>query len=234
MTLRAWAVLQRVTSTINPQLGGLKAALYGITRFDDESISDYVIRAQQLRTQITSTGQEFDDIELSRCILHGLDSDYSIIKTAGALNEEILENLDKVLDLLLAREHDVEREKEQMVNSLRMRSNAPIRTVNNTMNENMVNAPRTQNGRNGSGAQHDSSKDWLKGIECYKCHKFGHFARDCRSKQKFNITKGGQKGRNKKFWNKKGKKFNKKNNPKNTQAPQTPNLPPHLTQPQSK
>lgn len=226
------SVVKRFEAQMAPMYSAYYGELTTLVMAPDETISRYFERANELRYLVEVSGKtKHSDLNFCTNIMNGLPLEYDGLKQHFDLNKNtdpLCLNPLHLMSLLEKREWDLQqakllkekRENEALVASVKATAAATVAAA----------APSDQQHK-----QHD-----LSSVKCFKCQRYGHYARNCYSKSggNFNRNKQSRKNHFKKHFNKrKHNRFNKKkqhnnnnkqNGNKQQQQGDKSDLPPHM------
>ena len=183
-----------------------------------ERIVQYVARARELKQQLASTGQEISAHSLNIYILSGLPSDFEVVKTSimstASITGTQLTSISNIEQQLLAEinmEPHGSSNREHIAAAHAMRGgNRGGRTAGRAQrvfnpvgqragpstNSNRGRPQMSNRGGRGgrgsarSGAVPGTDGRLLRDIDCYNCHRYGHYAEQCPSPAKANAALG--------------------------------------------
>lgn len=135
--------------------------LSGLTKKGEESISDYVARAQEISGALTNIGKPVEEAEVVGQLLQGLSEDYEVWRAIMRRSAEAELTYGNFLNLMLEAENTLKRQGRFIDPSL-------------TATAMYSSAGRSVQkfGRSARAARISQQK-------CYYCDEAGHFAKDC-------------------------------------------------------
>jgi hypothetical protein len=144
----------------------LTTRLYEYRMSPGDSIIQHVAKVQNMAAQLLDVGEPVSDLTIMAKILASLSSKYAAFQTAWDSVSPEQQTLNNLQERLIREEARLTAEDE------RPGAFSPYKK----------NAAKKNDAKNATGKSQRS--DWRKDVECYKCKKRGHFARECRSKKK--------------------------------------------------
>ena len=130
----------------------------------DESVGSFFTKIKQVKDQLLAIGVTVDDDDLVQTMVDGLPSSWETFmeSVCGRENQPTFERL----------WHDCIQEEARNIDRVSKQDNLALAAKTKRFKKPF---PQQKKGKKPQGNFSDMSK-----IECYTCHKFGHYARDCR------------------------------------------------------
>ena len=134
----------------------------------DGGVGSVFTKIAQVRDQLIAIGIVVDDDDLVQTMVDGLPSSWETFMASfsGRENQPTFEKL----------WHDCIEEERRTSVKVTKEGNLALATKTKKLRNP---SPQQKKGKKPQGKFSDVSK-----VECYNCHKFGHFARDCRQTKK--------------------------------------------------
>jgi transposase InsO family protein len=146
----------------------LTTRLYEYRMSPGDSIIQHVAKVQNMAAQLLDVGEPVSDLTIVAKILASLSSKYAAFQTAWDSVSPEQQTLNNLQERLIREEARLTAEDERP----------------GAFSAYKKNAAKKNDAKNATGKSQRS--DWRKDVECYKCKKRGHFARECRSKKNEN------------------------------------------------
>ena len=178
---------------------------------ESESVSDYITRVQTMVIQLNRKGEMLAETRIVEKILRSLTNNFENV--VGAIEESkdlAMFTVDELAGSLEA--HEQHKKKEETLDQA-LQTKTSIKDEKALYSQNFQGRGRG-NGRGGQGNSHEgyykekghsSQENWCgrgrsggrggrsiySNIQCYKCHKYGHYANDCNSDKCYNCGRVG-------------------------------------------
>jgi hypothetical protein len=157
-----------------------------------------------MAAQLLDVGEPVSDLTIMAKILASLSSKYAAFQTAWDSVSPEQQTLNNLQERLIREEARLTAEDERP----------------GAFSAYKKNAAKKNDAKNATGKSQKS--DWRKDVECYKCKKRGHFARECRSKKSENQNgRAGKDTRDCAFVAEKHRQQSKMCDKSNTKLPST-------------
>lgn len=132
-----------------------------------DSVVKHMANIQNLAAQLTDIGEKVSDVTVMAKILESLSPKYSAFQTAWDSVDPVRQNLENLQEILIREKSRISAESEESASAF----------------------AATKQGRNKKKQEetptgHKKVSKSKKDIQCYKCHKMGHFAYECRNKKR--------------------------------------------------
>ena len=138
----------------------------------DEGVGPFFTKVAQVRDQLTAIGITVDDDDLVQTVVDGLPNSWETF-LASVSGRENQSNFDRLW-------HDCLEEEGRVSGKATGTKDVNLALTTKTKKFKKP-SPQQKKGKKPQGRHIDVSK-----VECYNCHKFGHFAKDCiQPKRKF-------------------------------------------------
>jgi len=180
----AWEMLKdrHAASSLARQMS-LRDELRRSRKGDAETVSQFVARVLELRGQLDDAGDKVDDKDIVNAIMGGLPSSYfQLITTLKYRGEEL--TVSALITALQQFEQDLRR---LGGDGPPQRQAAKAYAADSSSGQSSGRTPQNR-ARKGKGGGSSSRK---ANMECHYCHKPGHFAHECRKKQRDEAKGGG-------------------------------------------
>ena len=136
----------------------------------DGGVGPFFTKIAQVRDQLTAIGIVVDDDDLVQAVVNGLPNSWEIFLAYDSGNEN-QPNFERLW-------HDCLEEEGRTSGKATKEWNLALAPKTKKFKKP---SPQQKKGKKPQGKYSDVSK-----VECYNCHKFGHFAKDCKqTKKKF-------------------------------------------------
>jgi len=176
---------------------------------ESESVSEYITRVQTVVNQLNRNGETLSDTRVVEKILRSLTDNFENVVYAIEESKDLATfTVNELAGSLEAHEQRKQKKKEKTLKQS-LKTKASIKDENVLYSQNFRGRGR---GRGGQGNIHEgynkekgqsSQPNWrgrgrgrgrggrsnYSNIECYKCHKYGHYAKDCNSDKCYNCGK---------------------------------------------
>ena len=195
----------------------LSGKLESMKMKESENVSDYITRVQTVVNQLNRNGEMLTDMRVVEKILRLLTNNFENVVCAIEESKDLATfTIDELVDSLEADEQHKKKKEETLDQALQ--TNVSIKDEKVLYSQNFQGRGRGRgsraNGRGDQGSSHEgyykekgqsSQANWrgrghgrgrggrsnYSNIECYKCHKFGHYANDCNSTNVIIVVKWG-------------------------------------------
>ncbi|XP_056158405.1 uncharacterized protein LOC130134764 [Syzygium oleosum] len=169
------------------QIQALKRDFETLGMKDGESVTSYFARTMEISNKMRFHGEKMDDVTIVEKILHFLTPKFNyVVSSIEELKDIDALSLDKLQSSLLVHEQKINSKVEEQA----------LKASTNTHSNNFRGRGRDRGGGKGdrgnrdvSGnfkANNDQSQGKGRGwdldkskVECFRCHKFGHYASEC-------------------------------------------------------
>ena len=152
----------------------LRKQLNTLKKLPSEPITKYVDRAKTIWSDLTATGTEMPETEVTLLILTGLPKEYEVVATVLETSSTELK-IDAIIPHLL---------------SVEQRSNSTQESVPVYAARDVRNQPARHQQRSTGAPAQDRSYRRSSGTKCFYCNKLGHIKADCRQRIKDEQEKG--------------------------------------------
>ena len=200
------------------RLQTLRGELESMKMMESESVSNYITRVQTVVNQLNQNGETLIDARVVENILITLTDNFESIVCAIEESKDLKTlTIDELADSLEAHEQRKKKKNEETLEQA-LQTKASIKDEKVLYHQNSRSRGRDRgncgNGRGGKGISREgyykekeqsSQPNWrgrgcghgrggrsnYSNSECYKCHKYGHFVKDCNSEKCYYCGKVG-------------------------------------------
>ena len=156
---KAWAMIcERFSSKEKPAVMAIASQLTNLRLSTDETVSSYLLRSQELISQLRNAGEDMSDSLVNSFILQGLPSDFESFVTMEGFNVS-----SSSMDLRYRLQVFADSKEEKLKQGGKS------------------NVSYFAGGSRGAGDASRAGGSSAAGIVCFKCNKVGHRKRDCKA-----------------------------------------------------
>nr|GMD78316.1 Retrovirus-related Pol polyprotein from transposon TNT 1-94 [Ipomoea batatas] len=170
------------TKTKRLQLQNFRSEFETLQMKEGENFTEFYSRTMAIVNKLRIHGDKVEDSVVNEKILRSMTTKYNFVVCATEEGNDLnLLTLDELESSILVHERKLNRHGNEAEQALKVVSTQNQSSTTNGGNRGRGHGRGRGNRGRGRGGHHSSKSVDKSNIECYRCHKYGHYKSECRT-----------------------------------------------------